>query len=763
MSGHGHGHHSLKEVLLDVSQNDAADGRQPFEAVADAAIVECAITTSKSRVVFIVIILDILTTVFIMLGAVCHFELSEIEPNLLSTNATIGFNIGTSMIDVVIVDTTRWLVLFLCFVVVLSCCRGNDKHAVLPYHQQLLDSLQRRMPMPRPSSPTAITVQSLGWWILFTWTTWSITKVSMLDWKSGWPLEHSGKMWCVVLCALFSIVELKYTGDVVKSQRRASQLHTLLLTDLAAHMDATSGSDETKTATINIKLAKDDSIEDPRSRFFEDPEKKRAQLLKPQSDKSMWDNMSGLWKIMQAYAWPSGCTSKLRILITFVVMAGSKTCAILTPMYIGQATQRLSDEGVVPWHEIILYCSLQFGSVALAQYQKIVYLGVKQHAFAEIATTTFRHLHSLSLDWHLQKKMGTVLRIMDRGISSADSVMNYLVLYLLPSIVQAFIVFGLFYVKFDSPELAGAAFLSFVAYCVVTIQITMWRKKFRKATNKHDNKYHDLATDSLINFETVKYFANEEHEISQFRTSVEQYQKHNIATQVSLAVLNSVQQLDIQLTTMVALMLSATTILHQTSSSAPSANIGAFVSVNAYILQLYAPLSFLGSIYSTVVQAFVDMGNLSEMLTVSPDVSDAPNARALSLHAPRQGATIEFQNVRFSYPSQPSKGLRGVSFVVQPGTTTAIVGKTGAGKFSQMNPNTKLNINIYLFIFMFNTTRGVYFMILLSVSYTISFFLCLFFFILYTLRVVSRFAVSQAKVQSHVCSFVFMMSTVEIF
>ena len=216
----------------------------------------------------------------------------------------------------------------------------------------------------------------------------------------------------------------------------------------------------------------------------------------------------------------------------------------------------MADKGVVPYREIIIYCTLQFLNIGLAQVQKIVYLGVKQHAFAEIATTTFRHLHSLSLDWHLQKKMGTVLRIMDRGIASADQVMNYLVLYLLPSIVQAFIVFGLFYIKFNSAELAGAAFLSFVVYCVVTIQITMWRKKFRKATNKHDNKYHDLATDSLINFETVKYFANEEHEISNFRHSVEQYQKHNIATQISLAVLNSAQQLDIQITTTIALMLS---------------------------------------------------------------------------------------------------------------------------------------------------------------------------------------------------------------
>ena len=129
-------------------------------------------------------------------------------------------------------------------------------------------------------------------------------------------------------------------------------------------------------------------------------------------------------------------------------------------------------------------------------------------------------------------------------------------------------------------------------------------------------------------------------------------------------------------------MLSATTILHTTGSLdlTSSSNIGAFVSVNAYILQLYAPLSYLGTIYSTVVQAFVDMGNLSEMLSVGPDVSDIHNAQQLVLRQPKDGARIEFSNVKFAYPSQPSKGLRGVSFVVEPGTTTAIVGPTGAGK-----------------------------------------------------------------------------------
>ena len=132
---------------------------------------------------------------------------------------------------------------------------------------------------------------------------------------------------------------------------------------------------------------------------------------------------------------------------------------------------------------------------------------------------------------------------MDRGISSANSVMNYLVLYLVPSVLQCFVTFIIFYVKFKSPQLSAAAFLSFVVYCVITVKITMWRKKFRKATNKHDNRYHDLATDSLVNFETVKYFANEEHEIRQFRDAVKEYQKHNVATQafaLSTAFSNSI-------------------------------------------------------------------------------------------------------------------------------------------------------------------------------------------------------------------------------
>lgn len=134
---------------------------------------------------------------------------------------------------------------------------------------------------------------------------------------------------------------------------------------------------------------------------------------------------------------------------------------------------------------------------------------MKQEAFAQVAEHTFRHLHSLSLQWHLKKQMGNVLRSMDRGIASADTVVSYLFLYLLPSLIEAFVVFIIFYFHFGQPLLSAVIFVHLVLYIVITVQLTIWRKKFRKATNKHDNEFHDKATDSLINYETVKYFGNE--------------------------------------------------------------------------------------------------------------------------------------------------------------------------------------------------------------------------------------------------------------
>ena len=171
---------------------------------------------------------------------------------------------------------------------------------------------------------------------------------------------------------------------------------------------------------------------------------------------------------------------------------------------------------------------------------------------------------------------------------------NYLVLFLVPSVAECCVTLVLFFTHFKSPHLSAVALISFVMYTVLTVQITQWRKKFRTGQNKQDNKYHDIATDSLVNFETVKYFANEDLEIRQFKTAVKRFQSYNVGVQASLSLLNTSQQLDIQLTTLISLCLAATTILHH--SRPGHVEIGDFVSVNAYVLQLFTPLSFLGTI-----------------------------------------------------------------------------------------------------------------------------------------------------------------------
>ena len=481
-----------------------------------------------------------------------------------------------------------------------------------------------------------------GWWVGFAATTLATCKALVYGHASQ-PVAGSVAVFVAVAIAIIELVACARSMDVRARLTAVDKLHA----------EALASSEAASAEKLESQL---------------------EELVHPKRS-----SLRGTWYILRPYFLPTGLVSKLRTLLTFVVMGASKACNLFAPLYIGQAAQTLAG-GTVPYAELATYCALRFASSALKEVQSLVYIRVKQHAFAEIAENTFRHLLGLSLDWHLRKKMGEVLRVMDRGISSADSVMNYLILFLAPSIAEFGVTLTLFFVHFRSPALSATAFLSFVAYVVLTVQITQWRKKFRTGQNKQDNKYHDIATDSLINFETVKYFANEHLEVRQFKGAVEKFQSYNIGVQASLSLLNSTQQLDIQLTTLVSLCLAATTILHLSKESGEPLQIGEFVSVNAYVLQLFTPLSFLGTIYSTVIQAFIDMHNLSELLLLSPDVKDAPHAPPLRLTDARRGAHVEFRMVDFSYPTQQSRGLRQLSFATPPGTTTAIVGPTGAGK-----------------------------------------------------------------------------------
>jgi ABC-type transport system involved in Fe-S cluster assembly fused permease/ATPase subunit len=351
---------------------------------------------------------------------------------------------------------------------------------------------------------------------------------------------------------------------------------------------------------------------------------------------------------------------------------------------------------------------------------------------------TFSHLHTLSLNWHLSKKTGSVMKSMDRGSDGVGSLITYLFLFLIPALAECLAVVVLFFAEYKQWSLGLIVLGGVLFYSIATIAITQWRKKFREATNKHDNDFHDKATDSIINFETVKYFTAEDFEVNRFKESVAKFQVFSSSTTVSLSVLNMTQQLILNASMLGAMIVSGQAVIRGEMT------LGGWIAVQSWVATIFVPLNFLGSVYASIVQSLIDIRNLSELLSELPDIVDVPGAQPIPIqlyhesksgstsidfsshdgsskfsidddqddnedmveiplsqgvemvntsnpiHAIRnkrpsfqysKGVSVDFENVSFNYPGQPkSKGLRGVSFHVAPGTTTAIVGHTGSGK-----------------------------------------------------------------------------------
>ena len=349
-----------------------------------------------------------------------------------------------------------------------------------------------------------------------------------------------------------------------------------------------------------------------------------------------------------------------------------------------------------------------FLSSFFKEAQTLLYVGVKQQASIELQEMTFSHLHKLSLSWHLSKKTGTVMKSMDRGVEASNQLVTYLFLWLVPAIAECIAVAVLFLFEIKQWILSVIVFTGVSLYAFFTIYITLWRKKFREATNKNDNDLHDKAQDSIVNFETVKYFTAEEFEVERFRNSVVKYQLFSAKTSYSMSMLNALQQLVMLTTLCLALLMSGKAVTDGDMT------LGTWVAVQTWVTRVFVPLNFLGSVYSMIVNALVDVRNLSELLSESPDIVDAPYATDLVPYnyttssskkgifstssrsnsskpdvdiemqnngKGQPGLQIRFEDIHFHYPEQPvEKGLKGVSFIVEPGTTTAIVGSTGAGK-----------------------------------------------------------------------------------
>jgi len=413
-----------------------------------------------------------------------------------------------------------------------------------------------------------------------------------------------------------------------------------------------------------------------------------------------------LFKILHPYFWPKGTTTRatlnrVRVVATWLCVVLSKCCSIISPLLIGKASTALTRyEYGSAIHFSVLFAIARLGAYVFKEGQGLLYLFVGQAAFVELSEVTFSHLHSLSLDWHLQKKLGQTIRSMDRGIGACDSLMRYLFLFLLPAFAEFFVVIFIFASYFNYLPLAIAIFAFVYVYALLTIILTLWRKKFRKQVTESDNKYHDVCTDSLLNFETVKYFTAEDFEIRRFVQSIERYQSGSVNVKASLSYLNISQQVLLQACLATCLALAAMSIRDRinccisvvgcdegnseccsSSQVCSGLEMGDFIAVLTYAINLFAPLNYLGSIYNSIVMSLVDLANLSELLAESPDVSDDPDAIELPLFNDVDDTVVEFEDVRFHYPTQPdTKGLKGLSFKMKRGTVTALVGPTGEGK-----------------------------------------------------------------------------------
>jgi ATP-binding cassette subfamily B protein len=297
-----------------------------------------------------------------------------------------------------------------------------------------------------------------------------------------------------------------------------------------------------------------------------------------------------------------------------------------------------------------------------------VFAPVQYHAMREVAVETFAHVHTLSLRFHLERKTGGLSRIIERGTRGIDNILSFALFSVFPIIFQVLIYAGLLFYTFNI-WVALTAIVMVAAYSGFTIAVTRWRIAFRREMNQSDTDANTKAVDSLLNYETVKYFNNEKHETRRYDASMAKYSKASIQSQTSLSILNTGQALIMGIGQGVVLTLAALMVI------SGEVKIGQFVAANLIVIQLYQPLNLLGTVYREITQGLVDMEAMFRLLGRPQEVRDRPDARPLLV----RGGEIRFQDVVFAYDPERVV-LKGISFTVPAGKTVAVVGPSGAGK-----------------------------------------------------------------------------------
>ena len=388
----------------------------------------------------------------------------------------------------------------------------------------------------------------------------------------------------------------------------------------------------------------------------------------PAPPRTDWATLRRLFPYLWTYKW--------RVMAALAFMVGAKMANVSVPLLLKELIDTMNPKAgldgtalvVVPVALLLTYGLLRLSTSLFAELRELIFAKATEGASRTISLEVFRHLHAMSLRFHLERQTGGMTRDIERGTRAVNSLISYSLYSIVPTLIEVAMVLTLLAVKFDV-WFAGITLIALVFYITFTVTVTEWRTQFRKLMNELDSGAHSRAVDSLLNYETVKYFNNEEFEAQRYDENLAKFRKASLKSQRTLSLLNTGQQLIIAIG-LVAMLWRATQGVVDGNMT-----LGDLVMVNAFMIQLYIPLGFLGVLYREIKQSLTDLEKMFTLMEREREVADVPGAKALHI----SDGEVRFEHVNFAYdPARPI--LHDVSFEVPAGKTVAVVGPSGAGK-----------------------------------------------------------------------------------